>query len=122
MSEETEEPLRVDIVAGILSLFFGLIAPLLFNALTWSQQISFCFIIFCFFAACILYGELGLSVASGVAFGFGMLLTSFAAQNWSLIGLAISGVAINLAKNWQSESSAIEPEDAGFDLLSSPSQ
>jgi hypothetical protein len=121
MSEETDEPLGVDIVAGVLSLFFGLFMPLLFNALTWSQQISFSFIIFGFFAACILYGELGLSIASGVAFGFGMLLTSFAAQNWWLVGLAISAVAINLAKNWQSESSAIEPEGAGFDLPACPS-
>jgi hypothetical protein len=100
----------------VLSLFFGLFVPFFFNALTQARGMSIYFIVLGCFAAVILYGELGLSVPSGASFGFGMLLTSLAAQNLWLCGLAISAVAINLAKNRQLESGAIEVEDAGLDF------
>jgi hypothetical protein len=118
MSEEADESQGIEIVAGTY-LLFGLIVPPFFNTLTQAQEISIFLVVFSAFAACILYGELALSLPSGVAFGFGMILTSYAAQNWWLIGLAISAVATNLAKNWR-EPNAIELEDAGFDLPPRP--
>jgi ribose/xylose/arabinose/galactoside ABC-type transport system permease subunit len=121
MSEEADETLGVEVTKGVLSLSFGLFVPGFFNALTQSRGISVYLIVFACFAACILYGEVGLSVPSGAAFGFGMLLTSFAAQNWWLCGLAMSAVAVNLASDRRLEPSAIELEDTGLDPSADPS-
>jgi hypothetical protein len=116
VSEEADDSLEggisdwAEIGAALLSLFFGLLVPAIFNSFTQTQALSVYLVAFGVFAACILYGELAVSIPSGVAFGLGMLSTSFAGQNWWLLALAICAVTINLVKNglWQPGTNGLE--------------
>lgn len=115
MSEESEE----DEGAGIVTLayfFTGLSVPVFFRAMAGDAEIGSFIIVFGVLAACVLYGELSVSLSSGLAFGLGMLLMAFAALNGWLVGLGIAAAAVNLAKNWQADSSTIELEGAEFGL------
>jgi len=83
----------------------GLLAPAIFTALTWEHDVVFYLLVLAGFGACVVYAEALLSLAGGVAFGFGMLLTSFFTPNPWLMGLAGVGVAVSLA-NYSRSSSA----------------
>jgi hypothetical protein len=115
LAEEENVGVVYDVGAGVLSFFFGLFTPALFTSLTLSAGFGVYIVVFSIFAATILYGELGVSTASGVAFGLGMLLTSFVAQNSALVLLAIIAVTINLAWNWPSETGTDDMEDLGYE-------
>jgi len=83
---------------AMVALVLGLLVPVLFNSVTEEQDVVFSVVALAAFGACILYGETFISLPSGVAFGFGMLLTSFAARNPWLLGLAATAVVVNLVK------------------------
>jgi len=127
MSEEADDNSQgeisdwAEVSAALLSLFFGLLVPPLFNAFTQTQELSVYLVAFGVFAACILYGELGVSLPSGIAFGLGMLSTSFVGQNWWLLALAISAVTVNLVNNglWQLGASGLK--DPGLESSVDPS-
>jgi membrane protein implicated in regulation of membrane protease activity len=99
-----------------LSFVAGVLLPFIFNALTQQQGVVLLVVVLAIFAACILYGEVYLSLPSGVAFGFGMLLTSFAAQNLWLAALATAAVTINLVRHSREDSSnnGVESEESSL--------
>jgi hypothetical protein len=127
MSEEADDSPQgeisdwVEVSAAPLSFFFGLLVPPLFNAFTQTQELSIYIVALGVFTACILYGELGVSLPSGIAFGLGMLSTSFAGQNWWLLALAIFSVTVNLVNNglWQPGTEGLE--DPGLESSVHPS-
>jgi hypothetical protein len=97
--------------SAVLSLVFGLLVQLFFNALTQAQDAGVFLVVLAGFSACILFGAIRLAVPSGVAFGFGMMLTSFVAQDWWLVGLAVAAVMTNLTKHALSDPDVIGIED-----------
>jgi hypothetical protein len=106
--QEGDGSLGYEVGAGGLSLLSGLFAPIAFNALTLSGDLGVFLTVFGIFAASILYWEHGTSIPSGVSFGFGMLVSSFAGRNWLLLALAVSGMTTNLATNGL----ALEPAES----------
>jgi hypothetical protein len=114
MSGDTDEDFGDGTSAGVLSLIFGLLVPVLFNALTQGQNTGAFLLVLAGFAACILYGEVNLALPSGVAFGIGMLPTSFMAQDWWLVGLGVAAAATNLAKY-----ALFDSDDIGLEELES---
>ncbi len=71
--------------------------PFFFNGLAQGQDSVIFLVVLAMFAACIAYGEAHLSLPNGLAFGFGMMLASFAAQNLPLGVLAFFAMVANLA-------------------------
>jgi ribose/xylose/arabinose/galactoside ABC-type transport system permease subunit len=122
MSGDTDEDLGDATGVAVLSLIFGLLVQVFFNALTQGQDAGVFLLVLVGFTACILYGEVNLSFPSGLTFGIGMLPTSFFAQDWWLVGLGVAAAATNLAKYALTDSddigprleSSIHPEDSGF--------
>lgn len=108
---DTDEDVGDGTGGAVLSLVFGLLVQLFFNALTQAQDLGVVFIVLVGFGACVLFGEVRFAVPSGVAFGFGMMLTSFVAQDWWLIGLAVAAVMTNLAKHALSDFDVVGMED-----------
>jgi len=111
MYGDTDEDFGDGTGAAVSLLIIGLLVPVFFNALTQGQDADVFLLVLAGFAVCILYGEINLTLPSGVAFGIGMLPTSFAAQDWWLVGLGVAAVTINLAKYAFSDSDAIVLED-----------
>ena len=97
-------------------LIIGFVVPLFFNTLIQGQDDVIFFLALAGFAACILYGEVNFTLASGVAFGIGMLPLSFAAQDWWLVGLAIVAVITSLTKYALSDSDSIGLDGLGSSI------
>ncbi len=81
----------------MLSLVIGILVHFFFNSLAQGQDAVIFLAVLAVFAACIAYGEAYLSLPNGLAFGFGMMLASFAAQNLPLGVLAFFAMVVNLA-------------------------
>lgn len=95
-----------------MSLLFGLLVQVFFNAFTQGQDAITFLIVFAGFGACIIFREFQLALPSGVAFGIGILVMSFLGQDWWLAGLAITAVIVNLAKYawWDSNDCGLDEE------------
>lgn len=98
MSGDDDEDVRGGTCAAVSMLIIGLFVQVFFNAMTQGQDAGVFLLVLAGFAAVILYGEVNLSMSSGWAFGIGMLPTSFAAQDWWLVGLGVAAVMVSLAK------------------------
>ena len=84
--------------AGIMLLILGILLPILFIALVQWVDIVMFLMVFGLFGVVVFYSEVYLSLPSGVALGAGMLLTSFVAQDWWLVGLAMAAWVVKLSK------------------------
>ena len=120
MSEEAEDGLEGEISVVAVYFFAGLFVPLFFDVFTLAQDVEVYFAVLGIFAACVIYGELSVSIPTGFALGAGMLLASFAGQNWWFLALAVSSVALNLAKNGLSERGVDSLDDLEFGPSSNP--
>ncbi len=100
---------------SLLSLVVGVLVPFFFDGLAQGQDAVIFLIVLAMFAACIAYGEAYLSLPNGLAFGFGMMLASFAAQNLPLGVLAFFAMVANLASYaWRARN------DNGLEVGESP--
>ncbi len=109
MSEEPEDA-GGGIGSGLLSLFVGLLVPILFNSLVQGQDVIVFIIGLVAVAGAVLYGEAFLAMPTGVALGVGILVTSFASLSWWLVGLGVVAAAFNLARDAYADSDLLELE------------
>jgi len=96
-------------------LVIGLLVQVFFNAMTQGQDAGVFLTVLVGFTACILYGEVNLYFPTGLAFGIGMLPTSFLAQDWWLVGLGVAAATTNLAKYALADSNDIGLKIGEFD-------
>jgi hypothetical protein len=92
-------------------LIIGLFVQVLFNSMTQGQEAGVFFLAFVGFTACILCSEVYLSFPSGLAFGIGILPTSFFAQDWWMVGLGVAAATASLTKYALTASDDIELEE-----------
>ena len=98
MADELEEDEGTGVGIAALALVLGLICPLLYNAVTWSQGLPATLIVFFGFATCNIYGVIQVSMPSAEAFGFGMLMMSvFALDIWLGI-LSVAAMSISIVR------------------------
>jgi hypothetical protein len=98
MEDEPEEE-EGGIGSGVLAFFLGLLVPMFAAMLSLGQDDIATLIIVGGFASIILYSEAQLSLSSGVAFGIGLTMTSFAATDWLMVGVSVAAVMVSLARH-----------------------
>jgi hypothetical protein len=111
MSGEGDEDFEDGTVLAVVMLTIGLLVQVLFNSITQGQEAGVFFLAFVGFTACIICCEVYLSFPSGLAFGIGMLPTSFFAQDWLMVGLGVAAATTNLTKYALTPSDDIELEE-----------
>jgi len=121
MPGEPEEDVLDGAGAGFLFLVFGLPVQVFFNAITQGLDAHVFLLAFAGFTTLILFGEVNLTFPSGAALGVGVLLTSFAAQDWWLVWLAVAAVAINLSKQAWTDSKIVGSEDLESSIIQADS-
>jgi hypothetical protein len=110
MSEDAERAFGNDIVASVTFFIVGLAVPVIFLVMAQGDDLLSFLIIFGGFAACIAFGEYYLTLTSGIAFGAGLIMTSFASFDWWFAGLSIAATLLNLGHY-----AASNPQGLGLD-------
>jgi hypothetical protein len=99
VTEDLEEDEGEGIGSGILSLAFGLMAPVFFLSLTQGLDFVVFLLAFVGFSSFIIYSMSQMGLTSGVAFGFGLITISFIGFNTWLGSLASVAITVNLWRN-----------------------
>ncbi len=82
----------------MLSFVVGLLVPIFFNSFVHGQGFVVYFLVLVAVGGALLYGESFLAMTDGVALGVGVVMTSFVALNWWLVGLGAAAAALALAR------------------------
>jgi hypothetical protein len=98
MGESSVRDAEGGIGTGVLSLFVGLPAALLFNSFVQGQDTAVFLLVLVGFGGCILYGEIIVAMPNGVAFGTGLVLAGFLSQSGWAVGLGVAAAAVSLAR------------------------
>jgi len=98
MLEGSVEEAGGGIGSGILSLFMGALATVIFNSFVQGQDFFVVLLVLVGFGGCVIYGEVVVAMPNGVAFGTGMLMTAFASLNGWPIGLGMAATIVSLVK------------------------
>jgi len=85
--------------SSVLAFFLGLIVPVFAVSLSLEQDEIATLIIVAGFAAIILYSEAQLSLSSGVSFGIGLTMSSFAATDWPMVAVSVVAVVVSLVRH-----------------------
>jgi hypothetical protein len=96
--DEPEEEEGGGVGAAVLAFFLGLIVPIFSGVFTMGQDEVASLIVVAGFAGVILYSESQLTLVSGVSFGIGLTMTSFAASEWLMLLVSVAAVMYSLAK------------------------
>ena len=83
----------------MLAFFLGLLVPIFAASLSLGQDDVATLIVIAGFAAVILYSEAQLSLSSGVSFGIGLTMCSFAATDWPMLAVSVTAVMLSLVKH-----------------------
>jgi hypothetical protein len=97
--EDEQDEDESGIGAAVLAFFLGILAPIFATSLSFGQDPFATLIIVGGFAAVILYSEVQLSLSTGVSFGIGLTMTSFAAADWLMVGVSVAAVVLSLARH-----------------------
>ena len=99
--------------SGVLAFILGLLTAVFCGVFVQGQDVIASLLVVAGFAAIILYSEFQLTLASGVSFGIGLTMTSFASSNWALLVVSVAAVIVSLGRYSIGDASmtALEPEE-----------
>jgi len=100
------------IIAGVALLFFGFPVAVLFNSFVRGQDPIVLLLVLVVFGVCIAYGEVNMTLPSGIAFGVGLLMTGFLALSVWPIGLGMMAAAVGLVKYALAQPDVVEVDEA----------
>jgi len=99
MEDEPEEDQEEGGVgSGILAFILGMFSAIVCGVFVQGQNVGATLLVVAGFAAVILYSEFQLTLASGVSFGIGLTMTSFASSDWGLLVVSVAAVMVSLAR------------------------
>jgi len=84
--------------SGVLAFILGVFAAIVCGVFVQGQDVAATLLVVAGFAAVILYSEFQLTLASGVSFGIGLTMASFASSDWGLLVVSVAAVMVSLAR------------------------
>ena len=120
MEEEAEdEEEEGGMGSGVLAFILGVFAAMACGVFVQGQDLAATLLVVAGFAAIILYSEFQLTLASGVSFGIGLTMVSFASSDWGLLGVSITAVVVSLARYGDRAAGfgALEPDEGPSDSV-----
>jgi len=84
--------------SGILAFILGVFAAIVCGVLVQGQNVMASLVVVGGFAGIILYSEFQLTLSSGVSFGIGLTMASFASSDWGLLVVSVAAVTVSLAR------------------------